>query len=413
MGLQTRVDSFTVPASTGNKAVTGVGFQPKAVIFWGNRRSADGGSGSASSNDDMPPWWGMAVSSSGRVTIGDDENLTSGAVFTDATKCLTSKSAGTVNFAADFVTMDSDGFTVNFSTANATAYIINFMALGGSDLTNASIVSFAAATATGNQAVTGAGFKPDCLIDMFTDNFGGSFGGYQFGFAVSTTQRAGTGASFDATHASRYQRINTFLGFGKGLTGGPAYREADLVTLDSDGFTVNWTTAAASPPTIYVLCLKGGRYAVGSFSQKTATGSQATTGIGFTPTGLLLGSIGNGATTTTIAPPGLEIMTGAASDSTHRAVTTMIDGTNGVAKLDRANVYVNMADNATPTVVSAADLTSFDADGFTLNYGSADGTPREVIFLAFGSATVVVGMEWMQVRAQPTSHHQRDIVTVH
>jgi hypothetical protein len=40
-------------------------------------------------------------------------------------------------------------------------------------------------------------------------------------------------------------------------------------------------------------------------------------------------------------------------------------------------------------VLGSADLTSFDSDGFTLNYGTSDGTAREVIYLALGDGVVV------------------------
>jgi hypothetical protein len=37
------------------------------------------------------------------------------------------------------------------------------------------------------------------------------------------------------------------------------------------------------------------------------------------------------------------------------------------------------------TTDAEADLNSFDADGFTLNWSTADATAREFIYLAFGS----------------------------
>jgi hypothetical protein len=386
MSLATKVGSFTVPAATGNQAVTGLGFQPKAVIFFGDRRSADGGSGSAASNGDMSPFWGMAVSSASRVAMYDNQDFTDAAATVDATKCFVSKSGATTNFAADLVSMDGDGFTVNFATANATAYVVNYIALGGSDLTNVAIVSFTANTATGNQAVTGAGFKPDALIAMCVDKFAGAFGAYQIGFGVSATQRGTSSANYDGTNAGRYQANDKFIGIPKGVG---LQRLADLVTLDADGFTVNWTTAAAAGPTVYALCLKGGQYFVGSFTQKTSTGSQSTTGVGFTPTGLLMTSVGGAHSTSVQSPPGLKFMTGAAASASARAAVALLDGSNAVAKLDRALAFVDMADNSTPTVNASADLTSFDVDGFTLNFGVADATAREVVFIAFGSVPTV------------------------
>lgn len=382
----TFVGSFTVPAATGNKAVTGVGFTPKAVIFWGQRVSADGATASASAFPSLAPYWGMAISSTSRVVITWNDDLTVGVSSDDATKCIKHITNATTSFAADFVSMDADGFTVNFSTANATAYIVNFMALGGSDLSNVFIKSFTAATATGNQAQTGVGFQPNALVAMVSDTYGGANGGVTIGLGVSSTQRATAHTNYDGFSGSRWQLADKIIAIAKG---GSNYRVADLVSLDADGFTFNWTLAPASPPTIYVLCLKGGNYFVGSYLQKTSTGSQSTTGVGFAPSGLFSLSIAGVVSVSPQSPPGNIMMTGAASDATHRAVTYYGSGSDGEVELDRAAFYTKRADDLTPTLTAKADLTSLDSDGFTLNFSTADATAREVVFMAFGATAAV------------------------
>jgi len=37
---------------------------------------------------------------------------------------------------------------------------------------------------------------------------------------------------------------------------------------------------------------------------------------------------------------------------------------------------------ATPTLAAEADLTSFNSNGFTINWGTADATAREIAYLA-------------------------------
>jgi hypothetical protein len=157
--------------------------------------------------------------------------------------------------------------------------------------------------------------------------------------------------------------------------------------MDSDGFTVNWSTAATGQ-NIFVLCLKGGQYKAGAFLQKTSSGSQGTTGVGFQPTGWMNYSSGVVAGTTVVANPSALTVAywAAASDATHRAVMFSGEGSYGRAELDRAAVYTHRADDSTPTLNAKADLTSFDSDGFTLNYGTADATAREIIYLAMGNA---------------------------
>jgi hypothetical protein len=301
----------------------------------------------------------------------------------DATKCLKHVTGGATSFAADFVSMDSDGFTVNFTTANATAYVVNYLALGGSDLTNAAIKAYTAPTSTGNEAQTGVGFQPSALICMIADTFAGAHGGVSLGFGVSSTKRGGSSCNYDGINGSRLQLTDKIVVVNKGST---IHRLADIVSLDADGFTLNWSNAPANPPTVYMLCLKGGNYSVGTFLQKTSTGSQSTTGVGFTPSGLFSSTIGSVVSASPVTSPGDLLSAAAASGASARAVFFYLSGSNGVYDLDRAAFYANYNDSASPTVVAKADLTSFDADGFTLNYSTADATAREVVFLAFGQA---------------------------
>lgn len=386
MALSTFVGSFTVPLATGNQAQTGVGFQPIALILWGNGRSADGASASAVTNTDCPTYYGMAVSSSSRVVVGAGDIFSAGSgSFEDTTKCLKLIANGVTKFAADFVSFDADGFTVNFTTGFATADVVNYLALGGADLTNVFIKSFTAKTSTGNQAYTGVGFKPDALLILCQSTPTAGDGAIGIGFGVSATKRgancylAQASSPFGETTYQRTTKVTT------AITNSAVLREADVVTLDADGFTLNWTTASAAAPNLYALCLKGGQYNAGSFLQKTSTGSQATTGIGFQPTGLLASHVG-AAAATTVSTIGVFKGLGAASGSANRAATWYGNFNDGVAELNRAVVYTSRADDGTPTLQGKADLTSFDADGWTLNYGTADATAREILYFALGNA---------------------------
>jgi hypothetical protein len=42
MALSAYVGNLSCPASTGNSSTTGVGFQPKIVLFWSNGLTAAG-----------------------------------------------------------------------------------------------------------------------------------------------------------------------------------------------------------------------------------------------------------------------------------------------------------------------------------------------------------------------------------
>jgi hypothetical protein len=385
MALSSFVGSFTVPAATGNKAVTGVGFQPKAVLFWADRRSADGASGSATSNADMLAFIGAATDSTHRGAFSQGDDFTNTNCSAITTQCIRLNSVtGTAQYAADFVSMDADGFTVNFATANATAYVINFLALGGADLTNAIVLNTTSPAGTGNQATTGAGFQPTAAIFFggITATSGGTDPGLVMGAASSTTSRWTNTWNFFGTSNS-YQR--TAKCFARLTAGGATVNcECDLASFDADGLTLNWSTASTGS-TVFMLLLKGGQFKAGSLSQKTSTGTQATTGVGFQPTGLLLGSFCRVASASVVTTTPSMQMVGAASGTTARAATYFGDGADGVAELVRTQVYTVRSDAASPTLTAAADLSSFDADGFTLNFGTADATAREIGYFSAGS----------------------------
>ena len=201
---------------------------------------------------------------------------------------------------------------------------------------------------------------------------------------MSSTSRGTNAYAGNATTGGRIQKTNKVY---CNIDGGSSIRcEADLVSLDSDGFTLNWTTANANTHTIFALGLKGGSYAVKAFTQKTSTGSQATTGVGFAPKGLLYYSTGQTAGAGLDGGGTLYQMTGAGSSSTSRGALLYSSGNFPGDVLNRTKIYLAYADDGTPTAQGIADLTSLDSDGFTLNYTTADATAREVLYLAMGNA---------------------------
>ena len=130
MAFSYKVGSITSPASTGNQATTGVGFQPKIVLFFANPATADGANGFSRN------FFGAGVSSSSRFAI--DENNNNDTATHTASKCFVVTGAGSVTIDADLVSLDADGFTVNWTTVSS-GMIVQYVALGGADLSNVAI----------------------------------------------------------------------------------------------------------------------------------------------------------------------------------------------------------------------------------------------------------------------------------
>src|SRR3990167_9374864 len=174
MALSAKAGVFTLNTTTGNQAITGVGFQPDVVLFIPSNLTADGIQAHARVGFGA----GSSSTARGAISANDEDGVEpsdSTRYHTDA-EVLNQLALGeqTILYEADLVSLDSDGFTINISTAPASGVKVAYLALGGVDLTNAKVGNFAATTTNGNQAVTGVGFQPDALI-LFTAGFSNNF----------------------------------------------------------------------------------------------------------------------------------------------------------------------------------------------------------------------------------------------
>lgn len=395
MALSAKAGNFAINTSTGNQAITGLGFTPKLILFFPAGENTAAG---IINNERMG--FGVGISSADRraLATNSQNGQISGTPVRNHTntKCFevfANNSAVTTLYAADFVSLDADGFTINVATAPASAYQIGYLALGGADITNVKSGQLISNTVTGNQAITGVGFQPDSLL-FFSPNRGtappdaatsGSFG---LGFGKSSTARgAASFANVNAvnpTQTKRYQRTIETLSTSGGAT------EFDLVSMDADGFTINWLTAPSTPVYEHFLAIKGGQFNVSSFNTPTVTGNFSKTGVGFQPVAAIF--LSKLAAANTASDTDAYLSLGVATSSTQRFVNGCFDQ-NGVATSKSRHWFATTKIYATyntagPTLLEDIDFVSFDADGFTLNETTSDATAREVIYMTFGSNVV-------------------------
>jgi len=388
MALNAKVGSFTGSISTGNQSVTGVGFQPSFLLFWFNRLGADGSSG------DAVIGIGCAVSSLDRRAGGNysNDNITpsSNTAWNQSSSCIYAASGSP---SADFVSFDSDGFTINWLVANP--MIINYLALGGSDLTNVKGGVAQAKVTTGNQSYTGVGFQPTCLL-VFCGKFstqpldGGTQGNALFGFATSSSDRgfiAWRNQNAQNPQIAKHRQSKSRL-----LAHTTNFSEADFVSFDADGFTLNWTLAGGAADSFYYVALRGPQFKVSNFNQPTSTGNQSLTGAGFTPTASIMISANDVGANDDAAQSHARASFGVATGAAERSCiwtgeTDNVAPTVAKRNLDRTKLLKLMTESAGgPTVNAAADHVSFDSNGQTINWTTADGTSREILVLWIGSA---------------------------
>jgi len=122
-GVHVRVGSFTCPASVGHYSVAGLGFKPKSVKFWISK--APGlqthfcccqGLMDDLGNQNSMAWAGVW------------SNTFKGDSRTDL--CMyTINASGVSRVTAAYVSMDDDGFTVDFSVVN-NLFIVRWEAIG-------------------------------------------------------------------------------------------------------------------------------------------------------------------------------------------------------------------------------------------------------------------------------------------
>ncbi len=400
MALTTTKGNFT--KSTGgapaSQAVTGVGFTPKALFLWATPQTAAGIAGgyqlSLGASDGAIDFSACGTS--------EDAQATSDTDIRHVVKILTMMDfAQTIIAECDLTSFDADGFTVNWTTNDANAYVIHYLAIGGADLTNVDVDNFEINFAAGNQSITGVGFQPDCLIFFGVELFpappsvrGGL--AMQIGFAISSTERAviswASANAISTMSTGRIQKTDECLAYYN--AGGTRIASADLVSMDSDGFTINKPSSGSSRR-VGFLALRGGQYSIGTETQKTSTGTKAKTGVGFQPTGLLLAGFNRASVATHQVHNRISV--GAASAAGTEGGTwagdtdALADSSTDMAT-STTKVFTHIDTDAPSAVDAEADLSSFDSDGFTLDWTTADAVAREFLFLAMGDAAAVAAL---------------------
>lgn len=398
VGASSKVGSFTkaTGGAPATQSVTGVGFQPKAVIFFWTQQTAAGFTNYVNAGVGFAT--GPANERAVSITARDNQNRSdNGRRRSESNTIMFLSGGGPPNLLAQaqLLSLDADGFTIRWTTNNASPYLIHYMALGG-DITNALASTFNLTTGGGNQAVAGVGFQPDFVLFLWSHTEGVESNTRDseigLGFAKSATARGAvvySGRDNSGSNANKrwQQRTDSAILLLRPNQNPPDQDAiADFVTMDPNGFTVNKSNPPAANTPIFFLALKGGRHHVGAFNQPAVTGNQAITGVGFQPQQLMLASF-NLAATNTISAGGA-VSYGAARLPTARGSIWFQDRSD--RDPSEANVYTSTTDILTlaagPNTVNArADFALFDPDGFTLNWTTADGTARQVLYWTIGS----------------------------
>lgn len=418
MAFSKYVSSFAKTAGIAAQPVTGVGFQPKLVIFWGSDQTATGFTDAANPHVACGSFfWGW-----------DDgtHHVCSGVVYQDASAgpqpnivSMTSDLSSIVRAQAaafnvsqsegKIATMDADGFTITWTYqdgfSTGAGYIVNYMALGGSSL-SWHFGEFDRAGAVGSVAYTGTGFKPTallytCLVAAGATTYGTNQEGRPM-MGWATTPVGGNGAltecapypeyPMQAAHAQSTTRcIYKFEPSSVSTIGD----SASLSSMDADGFHLCWAAKGTGIARYAYLAIGGIGAQAGTINQAFGTGIQTTTGVvGSTPEALFLMSAGSAASSG--ANPNVAISFGG-TDGTRQA-SSWVGVTDGSAPTVAARYHstTDLLTLATPAATGSASvvdgrvvISSFGANQFALNWSITDTVARQILYLALGGAVVV------------------------
>lgn len=404
--VDVKVGNFAMNTSTGNQSVTGLGFTPKVVFFFATPDTGDVATVAAN--------WGMmfgvaaSAASEAVVSMSAEDNVSAGGNFAGAfnhtSKCILISLKSTTLAAAEFVSHDSDGFTINILTAPASAYRVGYLAIGGDDISDAFVSTFQSdAGENVNTSVTGVGFNPESLLmfgihdDTAPDNFdlrgvlaigattgikANDYGIGQYINRISSDSDTRIGAS-GAGGVDAYRSINP----GNLVTGASAILAYEYVSFDADGFTLNKNSKndGVGSRQFYIdyLALSGAEKHSGFFALNTATGNQSITGLGFAPRAVIFWT---------------NFMYAGASDQDGRQSIGVSDGvsqfviggratdneaTTTMKRWQRDDAVIRKLSTA-GSVETSCSIVSMDADGFTISVDTAPGNAEVVGFLAIG-----------------------------
>jgi hypothetical protein len=396
MALDSATGTFSLNASTGNQSVTGLGFQGKCGVFWTVAMNAAG----AAANVDAS--YGVAVSSTERGCItgrADDAastmDVASGNSNAALLKTFTDATATPTDLEVDFVSWDSDGFTVNVVDAPGSTVRVHYVVWGGSTITDAAVTAFAT-TATATQAVTGVGFTSDMILFLNNRRAAGATGTHHsenIGICTGVGEE-GAYNSVDTDNSANseckgWSKAVSLMGNFSG-TSTTVQLESRVTTIGSDGFTLTHDTQSSDGENVIALCVSGGDWKLLADSQKTSTGTKSKTGMGFEPIGLLGISGGIINTTSPTRNDAVGVM-GAYKGGTEHATAHVSDdaaATSDANKIDSATKFLVMPLNNGSTTAEC-DVTTLDVDGYTLDWTTADAVAREFFVLGWSAGGAV------------------------
>lgn len=157
-GVKAYVGQDSQKTSSGTKENSAVGFPPLGLLFFGINNSTNNATPQSSTSMNFPMIGGSDGTNEAAIAGGRNSTTVTNNVL-DSDKAVihyaTGASGMTLQAEADVNSLDSDGFTLNWPTADSTARIFNFIAFGDTNVTSTVAASFKKLTAAASVTKTG------------------------------------------------------------------------------------------------------------------------------------------------------------------------------------------------------------------------------------------------------------------
>lgn len=403
---------LTTDALNATKAVTGLGFTPKAIRFYWVGLQSNSPTNASSTSTDIRRGVGFATTTASRACVGtySQDNAAAavcGSVYSNTACVITVTGAGVVDGLLDLNSIDTDGFTMIVDDVTPANITVFYEAWGGDEIKTVTIGAIAEPAATGTVNYTATGFVTTPATDDQCVMFAG----------VQSVQAAGTGEQQDSglhvgfsTSSASAQNITVCGNSDEGsatmdtdgynyagecismivITGGQPNARATLSAFGTDIFTLNWLERTTTNRRSIYMAIKGGEWLVGSttINGNTLNSTATIGGVPFNLRGIsLIGAMKTQSTLdTSTAQDRIGFGSGKSTSSRNSASCWDVDAQANAT--GNTAVYYNQV-LVYPTnlgaLATAYDINNLSANSVQLITDTAGGVASEWIgYLIFG-----------------------------
>jgi len=322
--------------------------------------------------------------------------------------------SGTVIYEAKVTAIGSTTFTLNFTTANATAFNIILLAFCGTDITSSAVVTAQSPTSAGAQTVTIPTGVPQCVLVAAcartasgTSTNGGGEADLYLGAATSTSSRWGTGFQIipaaggsSSTYCAALQRTDHIICDANAASSPSTYLLADITGYSSGSLQFTWSNVdPTAGGTLFAVAALYGTFQAAVFSNTapTSNGNQSNS-LSFTPTGCLIASDGSAASTSAVAESATSFSIGVYDGTNNRTqnailVSPVITGLlTGLLSAYSTTDVLERWSSAGSVKKVGAPVNSLTG-GVQLAFNPVDASgPQQYLGIAFGAAASPPGI---------------------